>query len=68
MITTIEITGEKNKARFIKRLNRFEVLAECGGETVLCHVAKTGRMKELLVPGREGYYEGPRTPTARQRT
>lgn len=53
VITTIEITGEKNKARFIKRLNRFEVLAECGGETVLCHVANTGRMKELLVTGRD---------------
>nr|HQA47509.1 DNA/RNA nuclease SfsA [Bacillota bacterium] len=53
MITTIEISGEKNKAKFIKRLNRFEALAECGGETVLCHVANTGRMKELLVPGRD---------------
>lgn len=53
MITTIEIYGEKKNAKFIKRLNRFEALAECGGETVLCHVANTGRMKELLVPGRE---------------
>ena len=53
MITTIEISGEKNKAKFIKRLNRFEALAECGGETVLCHVANTGRMKELLVTGRD---------------
>lgn len=53
MITTIDIYGEKIKAKFIKRLNRFEALAEYGGETILCHVANTGRMKELLVPGRE---------------
>jgi sugar fermentation stimulation protein A len=53
MLTTIEIYGEKRKARFIERFNRFEALAECGGETVLCHVANTGRMKGLLVPGRE---------------
>lgn len=53
MITTIKVYGEKKQARFIKRLNRFEALVECDGEDILCHVANTGRMKELLVPGRE---------------
>jgi sugar fermentation stimulation protein A len=53
MITAIEVYGEKRKAKFITRLNRFETLVECGGESTLCHVANTGRMKELLVPGRD---------------
>lgn len=53
MITTIPISGEKRSAKFIQRLNRFEVLVECGGKSTLCHVANTGRMKELLVPGRD---------------
>jgi len=62
VITTIEITGEKKQAKFIKRLNRFEALAECGGETILCHVANTGRMKELLVPGRDVVIRGASNP------
>ncbi|MBA1336888.1 MAG: Sugar fermentation stimulation protein SfsA [Firmicutes bacterium] len=53
MITTIPISGEKKIAKFIKRLNRFEVLVEYSGKSTLCHVANTGRMKELLVPGRD---------------
>lgn len=53
MITEIEIYGEKKDAIFIKRLNRFEALAEYDGAEVLCHVANTGRIKELLVPGRD---------------
>lgn len=53
MITAIDISGNKVKAVFVERLNRFEALAEYGGETVLCHVANTGRIKELLVPGRD---------------
>jgi sugar fermentation stimulation protein A len=53
LITAIGIDGEKEKAIFIKRLNRFEALVDLGGENTLCHVANTGRMKELLVPGRD---------------
>jgi sugar fermentation stimulation protein A len=53
LITAIGIDGDKEKAIFIKRLNRFEALVDLGGETTLCHVANTGRMKELLVPGRD---------------
>lgn len=39
-------------ARFLRRVNRFiaEILLE-DGETVQAHVANTGRMPELLVPG-----------------
>lgn len=53
MITSIDIYGEKIKAKFIKRLNRFEALADYNGKSILCHVANTGRMKELLVSGRD---------------
>jgi sugar fermentation stimulation protein A len=52
MITKIPIQGEKKEAEFVERLNRFEALVKYGDETMLCHVANTGRMKELLVPGR----------------
>jgi sugar fermentation stimulation protein A len=36
------------KASFIKRLNRFAMLAEVDGQQVLCHVANSGRLRELL--------------------
>ncbi len=52
MITNIEIYGEKREAKFIERLNRFEAIVEYAGTEILCHVANTGRIKELLVPGR----------------
>ena len=33
------------------RLNRFAALVEVAGQEVLCHVANSGRMRELFVPG-----------------
>ena len=36
---------------FLERLNRFAALVEVAGEAVMCHVANSGRMRELLVPG-----------------
>ncbi len=40
------------EARFIRRLNRFAALVRLDGQEVMVHVANTGRMRELLVPGR----------------
>ena len=40
------------EARFIRRLNRFAALVRMEGREVMVHVANTGRMRELLVPGR----------------
>ncbi|PKB79425.1 MAG: hypothetical protein BZY88_13360 [SAR202 cluster bacterium Io17-Chloro-G9] len=39
------------EGRFLERLNRFAALVEVGGKAVLCHVANSGRMRELFVPG-----------------
>jgi sugar fermentation stimulation protein A len=38
-------------ARFVKRLNRFAAVMELEGREVMVHVANSGRMRELLVPG-----------------
>ena len=39
------------EGRFIVRLNRFLAMVEVDGHQVPVHVANSGRMKELLVPG-----------------
>ena len=39
------------EGRFLERLNRFAALVEVAGQEVQCHVANSGRMRELFVPG-----------------
>ena len=39
------------EGRFLERLNRFAALVEVAGQEIQCHVANSGRMRELLVPG-----------------
>lgn len=39
------------EGRFLTRLNRFAALVEIDGEQVMVHVANSGRMHELFVPG-----------------
>ncbi len=41
--------------RFVGRPNRFLALVECGGREVTAHLANTGRLSEILVPGRPVY-------------
>ena len=38
---------------FLKRETRFTVLVDLNGRTVIAHMAKSGRLRELLVPGRK---------------
>lgn len=40
------------EARFLIRLNRFAALVALDGQEVMVHIANSGRMRELLVPGR----------------
>ena len=40
-------------ARFIRRDNRFRVVAEADGQPVMAHLPNSGRLGELLTPGRE---------------
>ena len=44
--------GTLEEGRFLERPNRFVALAELGGRTVRVHVADTGRLEEILTPGR----------------
>ncbi|MCD6117769.1 hypothetical protein J7K93_12190 [bacterium] len=39
--------------RFLKRENRFTVFVDLNGRTVIAHMANSGRLRELLVPGRK---------------
>ncbi|MDK2790778.1 MAG: sugar fermentation stimulation protein [Methanothermococcus sp.] len=45
--------GKIEKARFISRLNRFVGICEINGKRSSLHIADTGRLKEILVEGRE---------------
>ncbi|WP_457597582.1 DNA/RNA nuclease SfsA [Hydrogenimonas sp.] len=44
--------GERVEGRFFERPNRFVALAEVAGEVRRVHVADTGRLEEILTPGR----------------
>lgn len=43
------------KSRFIERRNRFSVVLELRGCEVNAHLANSGRLEELLVPGQAAY-------------
>ena len=47
----MELTRDLVEGRFVKRLNRFAALVEVAGQEVMVHVANSGRLEELLVPG-----------------
>ena len=47
----MELTGELVEGRFVTRLNRFAALVEVAGQEVMVHVANSGRLEELLLPG-----------------
>lgn len=45
----------RNPAKFIERLNRFCCLVEIEGQRLPAHLANSGRMQELLLPGSTVY-------------
>ena len=47
----MDFPGALVESRFIVRLNRFLALVDLNGREVRVHVANSGRMRELLVPG-----------------
>lgn len=51
--------------RFLYRLNRFAALVEVGGRPALAHVANSGRLRELFVPGARVYLQ-PRARAGRR--
>lgn len=48
----MRIAGDLIWARFLDRTSRFTVIAERDGKLLDCFLANPGRLKELLVPGR----------------
>ena len=45
--------GEIYRGRFVERKNRFIGIVEVEGKEFVCHIADTGRLKEILIKGRE---------------
>ena len=48
----MRIEGKLVEGRFVTRDNRFRVTAEVGGREVWAHLPNSGRLGELLLPGR----------------
>ena len=48
----MRIGGELVEGRFVARDNHFRVTAEVGGREVWAHLPNSGRLGELLLPGR----------------
>lgn len=49
---SLKFQGRHQEAHFIQRLNRFAVLVELEGRQEIAHLPNSGRLRELLVPGR----------------
>jgi sugar fermentation stimulation protein A len=47
----MQLSANLVEGRFITRLNRFVAMVEVEGQEVMVHVANSGRLGELLVPG-----------------
>ncbi|MBI4308532.1 MAG: DNA/RNA nuclease SfsA [Chloroflexi bacterium] len=52
-------------ARFVRRLNRFAALVQLDDRQALAHVPNSGRLRELLRPGRPVYLAPQQTPGRR---
>jgi sugar fermentation stimulation protein A len=48
----VQLGPNLTEGRFLERLNRFAALVAVAGQPQLVHVANSGRMRELLAPGR----------------
>ncbi len=54
MMINLKLSQAYQKCRFIERPNRFLVLCEdADGNEILAHLADSGRLQELLIPGTE---------------
>jgi sugar fermentation stimulation protein A len=49
----MRLPGPLKAARFLRRDNRFRVVVEVGRQPVMAHLPNSGRLSELLTPGRE---------------
>ncbi len=56
------------EAVFLTRPNRFLVIAQAGNRELPCHCPNSGRMGEILLPGRPVILEARRNPRAGEKT
>ncbi len=49
----MQLGNDLVEAKFVRRVNRFLAVATIGGQEVGVHVANSGRLRELFVPGAE---------------
>ena len=61
----MQIEAELVEGRFLNRDNRFRVTVEVAGEAVWAHLPNSGRLGELLVPGRRALL-APRSAAGRK--
>jgi len=62
----VELRGRLLEGQFLSRDNRFRVSVETQGETVWAHLPNSGRLTELLVPGRRVLLREPSGPAGRR--
>ncbi|MCH8145154.1 MAG: DNA/RNA nuclease SfsA [Gemmatimonadetes bacterium] len=62
----MHIPGPLHVGKFVARPNRFLTIVELDGKQVEAHLPDPGRLKELLVPGRQVWVR--RVPAANRRT
>jgi len=53
MLFDLKKLGQLEEAYFITRLNRFTGVCRIGGKKYRCHIADSGRLKEILTSGRK---------------
>lgn len=63
----MRLPEEKLPACFLERLNRFSVLVSLDGRSEKAHLANSGRLRELLTPGRPVYLVSRDQPTRQTR-
>ncbi len=51
ILFNLKSLGKIEEATFIERPNRFKAICQKGNETVTCHVADPGRLKEIFIKG-----------------
>ena len=63
----MEIASELREALFLHRENRFSCLVELGGKRERAYLRNSGRLKELLLPGRKVFLAEKPSPSRKTR-
>jgi sugar fermentation stimulation protein A len=63
----VEFPDSLIPGRFLERPNRFLTVIDCDGQQVQAHLPNTGRLREILVPGRPVYLSRARNSNRKTR-